>query len=227
MSAQQERKVFALSKVTAAIERQIRQATLNTAVWIRAEISQIQFHHGSGHCYIELVEQEADSIKAKMRATIWASTLSGIRDELGDDFKNVLKQGVEIVFRGLVKFHPVHGLQINISAVDLEFNLGQLEKRKRETIARLKKEGLLEQNAQLKLPTIVQRVALIASENTAGYNDFFKQLDHNEQGYKVHVTHFHAQVQGDGAAEQMRLRLLNIPFDQFDAICLIRAAVLN
>lgn len=221
MPSSGEKKVFSLSRVTKAIELQIQKATNNSAFWIRAEIAQIKIHT-SGHCYLNIVEEVDGRTLAKMQARIWSSTLIGIRNELGGDFNHILKQGNEIVFKGQVNFHPVYGLQIDISTIDLEFNLGQLEKRKRETLARLKTEGLLEKNSQLQLPTIIQRVALIASENTAGYNDFYKQIIQNHHGYKIHVTHFHAPVQGDGAAEQIRKQLLDIPYHQFDAICLIR-----
>ena len=63
-----------LSELTDQIQQTIR-LRFDTPVWIRAEISELRENPG-GHCYLELIEKDSDSdsILAKTKATVWAST---------------------------------------------------------------------------------------------------------------------------------------------------------
>lgn len=40
------------------------------SIWVKAEIAQISVKSG-GHCYLELVQSEAGTVIAKVRAVIW------------------------------------------------------------------------------------------------------------------------------------------------------------
>jgi exonuclease VII large subunit len=46
------------------------QSALSNDYWIIAEIAKINYHYNSGHCYIDLVEKQEDTVIAQMRATI-------------------------------------------------------------------------------------------------------------------------------------------------------------
>ena len=63
-----------------------------------------------------------------------------------------------------------------ITNLNLEFAVGQIEKKRQETIDRLKKEGLIDLNKQIQAPPVISSIALIASENTSGYQDFVKNI---------------------------------------------------
>lgn len=215
----EERKIYTLSQVGTAIKKRIEEATHGQAFWIKAEIASIRF---TKHAYLELVEHKGDEKVAVMRGSIWLTQLHRIRHELGDDSGNILKEGVEILFLARTHFHLVYGLSLAIEAIDLNFNISALERRKRETIAALKEEGLFHRNRMLPLPMVIQRIALVSSVGTAAYEDLMQHLENNEHGYKYHVQVFHSAVQGDAAPTELRAALASIDPKQFDVAVLIR-----
>jgi len=83
-------------------------------------------------------------------------------------------------------------------------------------------EGILEKNKEHKLPKVIQRIALVASPNTSGYEDFLNQLKKNSYGYAYHIENFPAKVQGDTAAKEIAEQLGKIPYEDFDAVVLLR-----
>lgn len=215
----EERKIYTLSQVGNAIKKRIEEATHGQAFWIKAEIASIRF---TKHAYLELVEHKGEEKVAVMRGSIWLTQLHRIRHELGEESKNILKEGVEILFLARTHYHIVYGLSLAIEAIDLNFNISALERRKRETIAALKEEGLFHRNRLLPLPLVIQRIALISSVGTAAYADLMRHLEHNEHGYKYHVQVFHSAVQGDAAPTELRAAIASIDPQRFDVVVLIR-----
>lgn len=217
-----EKKVFKLSQLCTSIENFFSTHLGGKQFWIKAEISSFSIHKRSGHAYVELIEEVNQNKIASIKANIWSKSLDKIRGDLGKDFENVLKDGVEIVFLASVRFHKVYGLSLIISEVDISFNLGELERRKQATIKTLKEEGLFDLNKQVALPVIVQRVALIGAPGTAGFNDFINHIDKNEKGYKVYYDVYKSSVQGDRAPVELLLGLQSALKKEYDAIVIIR-----
>ncbi|MBK8340997.1 MAG: hypothetical protein IPK99_13785 [Flavobacteriales bacterium] len=54
---------------------------------------------------------------------------------------NILKEGAEIMFRASLHFSELYGLSLLIEEIDVAYNLGELERRKKETIAKLTRRG--------------------------------------------------------------------------------------
>lgn len=67
--------------------------------------------------------------------------------------------------------------------------------------AKLEAEGLFDPARKRALPSIPQRVGLIASVESAGYADFLKIINHRWRGLEVQVAD--VQVQGTGAGRQI------------------------
>ncbi|HRP82747.1 MAG TPA: exodeoxyribonuclease VII large subunit, partial [Flavobacteriales bacterium] len=122
-----ERKIFTLSQVSLAVQHKISEATGGQAYWIKAEIAGFKV---KTHAYLDLVEHKNGERAAVMRANIWGSNLLRIRQELGAEADNILKDGVEVLLLGRVTYHLVYGLSIHIEALDLAFNIGEMERRK-------------------------------------------------------------------------------------------------
>ena len=215
----EERKIFTLRQVGNAIKQRIEEATQGASFWVKAEIASI---NTGKHAYLELVQHHNGEKVAVMRGAIWMTALHRIRQELGDESRNILKDGVEILFLAKTNYHLVYGLSLVIEAIDLNFNISELERRKRETIATLKEEGLYDRNRFVPLPMVVQRIALIASIGTAAYADFMQHLERNEHGYRFHVRLFNSVVQGDAAVQELKAALSSIDPALFDAVVLIR-----
>lgn len=214
-----ERKIYSLLQLANAIKRRIDEATHGASFWIKAEIASIKV---AKHAYLELVQHKDGQKVAVMKAAIWSSTLERIQNDLGNENRNIMKDGVEILFRAKTNYHLVYGLSLVVEEIDLSFNISMLERRKQETIAALKNEGLFDLNRFVPLPLVIQRIALIASVGTAAYGDFMKHLAENEHGYRYHVRVFNSSVQGESAVTELRAALAHVDPKQFDAVVFIR-----
>lgn len=215
----EERKVYTLKQVGSAIKNKIDEATQGSAYWVTAEIASFKV---SRHAYLELVQHENGEKVAVMKGIIWGSTLERVMRELGDEGHNILKEGVETLFLARPNFHLVYGLSLVIEAIDHTYTISALERRKQETLATLKAEGLYDLNRETPMPLVVQRIALVASPGTAAYADFMQHLERNEHGYAFHVSLFSTMVQGDTAANEMCDALAVIDPSCFDVVAVIR-----
>ncbi len=214
-----DRKVFTLRQLSEALRARIEAATQGSAFWVKAEIAGI---NAQRHIYLELVQHAEGTRVAVMRGIIWQHWMRGIRETLGDELPNILKEGAEIMFSARVSYHPVYGLALHIEAVDLSWSLGELERRKQSTIATLRAEGLYDLNRSLSEPMVPQRIALVASIGSAAHGDFMRHLAANEHGYRFHVHEYPSIVQGEGAARELRLTLERIDPTRYDAVVMIR-----
>lgn len=218
----EEDKSYKLSIVLKRIRTILEEKVNGHKLWIRAELSSIKLHRPTGHYYLDLVETNGTSTIAKCSATIWNTNAIKIKSDLQSDFDNILKNGNEFLFLATITFSELYGLKLNILEVDINFSLGDLEKRKQATIEQLTAEGLLELNKQRPIPRVVQKIALIGSPGTDGYVDFNKQLTHNTYGFVFEVTDFPASVQGDNAVDEICQQLEKLNNLRFDCIVLIR-----
>ncbi|MBX2817777.1 MAG: exodeoxyribonuclease VII large subunit [Saprospiraceae bacterium] len=205
----------------------VRHAVLlnfDQPLWIKAEIAQRS--SSNGHAYLTLVEKEAgvSKLRARAEAAIWKTNLRKIRSKLKHPIGDLLAIGAEVAMLVQVTFHELYGLKLSVLDIDEQHTLGQLELQKIETISRLKKEGLLDANAQIAKPLVWQRLAVISSARAAGFADFQAQLKNNAAGYKIAISLFEATVQGDRAKEQIVQRLAQIgrQKEAFDLVLILR-----
>ncbi|TNE31213.1 MAG: exodeoxyribonuclease VII large subunit [Bacteroidetes bacterium] len=210
-----------LSRLLGRISELFEEQITPHEVWVRAEVSSFK-NHGSGHLYFDLVEERNGSQIARCRAVIWRGNAEAIFLRSKINVAEHLEDGREILCLARAVYHPVFGLSLQISDVDPDFALGEVEKRRRECIARLHKEQLLHLNKQLHLPPVIQRLAIIAAEGSAGFADLIEQLSRNNYGYHFEWTHFKASVQGKGAANTILSAFHSIDPSEYDAIILIR-----
>ena len=212
---------YSLSKILNRVKTIIDDTIASKHFWLKVEIANINFHR-SGHIYIELAENINSKTVAKCKAMIWNQNVAQIREVLGEDFNNILKKGNEILCYTNIQFDTAYGLSILISDINLEFAVGQIEKKRQETIDRLKKEGLIDLNKQIKVPLVISNIAVIASENTSGYQDFIKNIQDNQYGYKYNVEIFSSAVQGNGAELEILNKLKIVNQKKYDCVVIIR-----
>ncbi|MEZ4755260.1 MAG: exodeoxyribonuclease VII large subunit [Flavobacteriales bacterium] len=213
------RRHYSLHQLCSSIRKRLEEATGGRRFWVRAEIAGVNVNR---HMYLDLVEHQQGQRVAVLRAVVWNTSLGVIREALGAEFGNILKQGAEVLLCGTVHFSEVYGLSLHVEEVDLSFSLGELERRKQATIATLRKEGLFDLNRALPEPMVVQRIALVASIGSAAYADFMQHLSANEYGYRFHVHEYPSAVQGDDAPRQLRAALAAIDPARYDAVVVIR-----
>jgi exodeoxyribonuclease VII large subunit len=215
--------VLTLSQLTAGIAK-VFEENFRDTYWIKAEVAKLNHYPGSGHCYPSLVEKEKGTIKAEIRGTIWANDFMRINQKFLQVTKEPLKEGIQILFRALVKYHPVYGLSLQISDIDPSYTLGEMAREKMETIIKLKNEGLFERNHQLTLPLLPKRIAIISVKTSKGFSDFINILENNPWGYAFSCFLFPALLQGDKAVESIISQLQTVGrfIQYFDAVAIIR-----
>lgn len=193
--------------------------------WVIAEISELKINN-SGHCYLELIEKDPnqDKIIARARATIWSYTFRMLKPYFETASGISLDKGIKILVKAKVTFHEQYGLSLNILDIDPGYTLGDMERKRQETLRQLEKDGVLEMNKQISFPTAPQRIAMISSETAAGYRDFMNQLLSNTYGFTYYVKLFHAIMQGDEAIPSLIKALDKIYLHEnfFDIVVIIR-----
>jgi len=192
-------------------------------IWVVAEIASIK-ENQNGHCYLELVDKNEEKVIAQARATIWAYNYRSLAHKFEKATGETLKRGMKILFSAQVQYHEVYGLSLNIRDIDPTYSTGEMARKKRETVERLLREGLLELNKSLLLPLVPQRIAIISSPTAAGYGDFMTHLQENSYGYRFSLSLFQALMQGEEASFSIIAALQKIKkqIDLFDLVVIIR-----
>ncbi len=213
---------FTLSELNKTIKETL-QDTFPAPVWVVAEVSEMK-ENRTGHCHLELVEKEENTILARSRATIWSYTYRMLKPYFETTTGQTFSQGIKVLVQVSVEYHPAYGLSLNIKDIDPVYTVGDMAMQRKEIINRLKQEGVYEMNKELDLPLVPQKIAVISSATAAGYLDFINQLQNNENGFVFYTKLFEATMQG-AETEPSIIRALEHIFqydDFFDAVAIIR-----
>lgn len=191
--------------------------------WVSAEIAECKRNY-SGHCYLDLIEKKenSDQLKAKTRAVIWADAYFPLSLRFEEMTGTPLGVGQKILAQVEVNYHELFGLSLNIVDIDPSYTFGDWMLRRQEIVRHLEADGVIDMNRELEWPALPQRIAVISSEQAAGYGDFMNQLESN--GFAFYVKLFPAVVQGNGAEESILSALDRVAarLDDFDVLVLIR-----
>lgn len=211
-----------------ALQEQVKNALdaqFTGTVWLRAEISEMK-QHPSGHCYFTLVEKDSGSqaLLAKASAVAWASSWRMIRPFFETQTGRGLAPGMQVLVRVQVSYSALYGLSLVVFDIDPSFTVGELELARQRTLARLEAEGMFDMNAQLPLPLLPRRLAVVSSEAAAGWRDFTRHLEGNEYGFRFQVRLFPALMQGEGAPASIiaALDAVAAEAEDFDAVLILR-----
>lgn len=196
---------------------------LEPSYWVIGEISELRLNQ-KGHCYMELVEKENNSIQAKIRANIWSYTYRTISSQFESATGTPLKAGIKVLFNVSINFHEVYGMSVTVNDLDPNYTIGERSRLREETIKKLNEAGLTDRNKSLSLPDVPQHIAIISSDSAAGYGDFMNQLKENPRGYHFHTELFTALMQGNEAVISIRkaLKAIHESNSHFDTVVLIR-----
>lgn len=192
--------------------------------WVEAEISELRVVRGN--CYMELVQKAEDTrtpvarASAKCWRTYWILVQSSFERVTGRQ----LCPGMKVMMRVHADFHEAYGFSWIVTDINPEYTLGDIARRRREIIARLKEEGVFDLQKELIIPLFAQRVAVISSDNAAGYDDFCNQLQNNEKGLAFSVKLYPAVIQGESTETSVIDALDRIykDEDKFDVVVIIR-----
>ena len=207
-----------------SIVRDVVEGEVNSFYWVVAELLDVREYNG--HCFMELVQKLPDSNTpvARAKATCWR----GIWQIVAPKFQHVtgqpLQTGQKVMLKVHAQFHVNYGFSWIVDDIDAAYTLGDLARRRREVVRRLKAEGVFELQKGLRLPLFAQRIAVISSATAAGYGDFCHQLDNNEYGFHFSYTLFPAVMQGEQIENSIisALNAINESSDRFDCVVIIR-----
>jgi exodeoxyribonuclease VII large subunit len=188
--------------------------------WVLADITNHSYKADKKIHYFELVEkaQNGNAITAKMLGKSWgggALRIEEFEKNTGQTFTNNLHVLVQVS----VDYHPLYGLSVSVLDIDSNFMLGILEQQRNATLERLIKgndfvqkesDGYSTFNSRLKLPAVIQRVAVISSSSSAGNEDFHHTMQHNNFGYVFQIDDYYTVVQGDNNAKLFLNKLIEI-----------------
>lgn len=188
--------------------------------WVLADITNHSYKADKKIHYFELVEkaQNGNAITAKMMGKSWGGGAVRI-EEFEKNTGQVFTNNLHVLVQVSVDYHPLYGLSVSVLDIDSNFMLGILEQQRNATLERLVKEndyiqkvgdGYSTFNSRLKLPAVIQRVAVISSSSSAGNEDFRHTMQHNDFGYVFQIDDYYTVVQGDNNAKLFLNKLIEI-----------------
>lgn len=192
-----------LSEYLSAV-KEVIQLAFDDAVWVKAEIRNLNIK--GGHYYLELAEkeQESDRVIASCKATIWKFTANKVVGKFERESGIELSRDLNVLVKVRAKFDPQYGFSVNIEEIDSSFTLGNLARRYQQILEKLTSEGLIHKNRNLPAPFDIQHVLVIAPENAAGLGDFKKDADALQHAGVCEFVYHAATFQGNTAAQSIR-----------------------
>ena len=205
--------------------KEVVECTFDQSYWVTAELSEVRVS-AKGHCFLELIEKSPSKStpKAKASAVIMSYLYPMLKMTFEDTTGQMLCAGIKVMLNVEISFSEIYGYSLIVKDIDPTYTLGSLAQLRKEILAQLANDGILEMNHNLILPQLLQRIAIISSATAAGYGDFCNQIDCNKQGFKFIHKLFPATMQGTDTAPSIIKALDNIAdeFDDWDAVVIIR-----
>ena len=158
---------------------------------ITGEITQWK-RYPSGHTYFTLRDSDG-----QISAVIWQGRCH---------IDPIIEEGsVVVVIASLDLYAKAGKIQLVVSRIELVNKLGVLEERKKQLIADLKKEGLLDR-PRLELPVIPKHIAIITGTGSAALADMNRLIENRWPGLRR--TIIGVTVQGQNAPKEIVRGLL-------------------
>ena len=192
--------------------------------WVEAEISDIR--EVRGHCYMELIQKDeyGNTPLARASAKCWKNKWMYISPHFERITGHILRTGMKILVQVYADFHETYGFSWIITDIDPTFTMGDMARKRQDIIRKLQEAGVLELQKELSLPLFTQRIAVISSEQAAGYGDFCNQLLENDYGFRFKLSLFRSIMQGEQIESSIisALNEINRKIDHFDVVVIIR-----
>lgn len=219
----QQRHALTLFELNSMV-RNVIETTIDRAYWVEAELSEAR--EVRGHCFMELIQKDVFSPTpvARASAKCWHSTWARLKPKFERATGETLHAGLKVMLLVTASFHEAYGFSWVVQDIDPTYTLGDMARKRLEIIKQLKEEGVFDLQKELQIPMFAQRVAVISSENAAGYGDFCRQLLDNDYGFAFHAELFPAVMQGEQVEPTIIAALNDIygRIGDFDVVVIIR-----
>ncbi len=215
---------FSLSELNGQVRDAIRDHLPET-YWLRAETSDVR-RNQNGHCYLEFIEKDGknQNIVARARGMIWSNVFEMLSAYFEAETGQMFTSGLSVLVRVSVDFHDLYGYSLSVVDIEPSFTIGEIARNRQLILKQLEEEGVLTLNKELKLPELINRIAVISSPTAAGYEDFCDQLEKNAYGFAFYTKLFPAIMQGERSEASVISALEKIYAykENFDAVAIIR-----
>ncbi len=222
--------IVKLSKLVSEIDDKIKNVFTNNTFWIKAELSGVKKFPNKSICYFDLIEKDENE-ETVIRCFVGKENYFFIKEfekETGKEFK----LGIQITCRVKISFYKSKSqLQFEVVEIDSDFELGKFELQKQKVIEELSKnksiiinkKGIIETwNNSIKIPKVIQKIALITAANSDGQRDFKSVLKKNDLGYDFQIFEFLTSMQGKNTSLNIIEKLNEIKEMNFDIVVITR-----
>lgn len=156
-------------------------------IWVTGEVSNLKVYP-TGHHYFALKDESS-----QLDAVMFRSSAAKLK------FK--LESGAQVIAHGRLDLYEARGKYQFVLDHAEPAGLGALQQAFEQLKKKLAAEGLFDEKRKRSLPVLPRVVGIVTSPAGAALQDMLRTLRLNRAGAKVLL--FPAQVQGDGAAEQV------------------------
>jgi len=180
VSELQPRRILTVSELTRQIQQLLEQTF--PSLWVEGECSEVSYHP-SGHLYFTIKDSQN-----VLKCVAWRET----RDRL----KFTLESGMQVICGGRIGLYAKKNsvYQLYVDEVEPK-GVGALQLAFEQLVAKLKKEGLFDEERKRPLPEFPRRIGIVTSPTGAAIQDMLKIL----RG-QMEVVLRPVRVQGDQAA---------------------------
>jgi exodeoxyribonuclease VII large subunit len=224
-----------LSELSGKIVQVVDAAFRSASFWVIADVTNHTFKPSSQYHYFELVEKDpgSNNLIAKFSAKSWGTgsqRITNFERVTGQRFQN----NINVLINVTIAYHATYGLQLTLIDIDTNYTVGVLEQQRQATLGRLLRENpdhikltgdrYQTTNHNLSFNKVIQRIAIISSDTSAGYQDFNHTLENNTYKFKFFIDNYFANIQGDNNAKQFVDKLIEIYQSgiKYDALVIIR-----
>jgi len=193
-------RIYKVSELTKLIRLELESSF--PFVWVEGEISNLR-QPSSGHFYFTLKDDEAGE-DAQLKAVLFKSDAFRIQTENKRNSllpKFELKNGIKVICGGRITVYEPRGeYQLVVEKLELR-GKGALQLAFEQLKERLKAEGLFDEKYKKKLPLLPKKIGIVTSPTGAAIRDILRILERRFN--RLHLVIYPAQVQGEGAAQQI------------------------
>lgn len=179
--------VLSVGELNEYVRRSLAADPMLSHTRLKGEISNFK-RHTSGHWYFSLKDDTARIDCAMFRQNNISVRLAP-------------RDGMQVVLTGSVGLYPKEGKYQFYAEAMKEDGLGDLFLRFEQLKAKLQKEGLFDASRKRPLPLLPNKVGIVTSRTGAVIRDICHVTWRRHPG--MNLTLFPAQVQGEGAAEDI------------------------
>lgn len=181
----QQRRVFTVSELNTAIQRLFEGEFSN--IWVAGEISGCKMG-STGHYYFSLKDTEG-----QVKCALFKGTARFAKFKPQD--------GLAVLARGRLEIYGPRGdYQLIVEVLEPQ-GAGALQLAFEQLKKKLTAEGLFDAARKRPLPKLPRRIGIVTSPTGAVIRDMVHVLERRFPG--LHLRLYPAQVQGDGAVEQV------------------------